>query len=74
MLDHDSIVRHTEATGREFVFVRDPIAFTVNNLSAKLSMESVAREMEHRFKASGKMDAWTRMDLHSKTYKTTNRR
>ena len=52
-LDHDSIVRHTEAMGCEFVFGRDPIAFTVNNLSAKLSMESVAREI----KASGR--EWT---------------
>ena len=71
--DHDSIV-HTEATGREFVFGRDPIALTVNNLSAKLNMEKVAREVEHRFKTRGRKDAWTRMDLHSKTHKATNRR
>ena len=30
-LDRDSIVRHTEAVGREFMFGRDPIALTVNN-------------------------------------------
>ena len=71
--EHDSIV-HTEATGREFVFGRDPIALTVNNLSAKLNMEKVAREVEHRFKTRGRKDAWTRMDLHSKTHKATNRR
>ena len=54
-LEHDSIVRHTD----KFVFGRDPIAFTINNLSAKLDMENVAREVDHRFKASGRMNAWT---------------
>ena len=44
-LEHDSIVRHTEAMGCEFMFGRDPIAFTGNNLSAKVSMEKVATEM-----------------------------
>ena len=58
-LDHDSIVRHTEVMGCELLFRRDPIAFTVNNME------------KSSFKTSGKMDAWTRMDLHSKTYKTT---
>ena len=53
-LDHDSSVRHTEAVGCEFVFGRDPIAFTVNNPSAKLSIEGVPQEMGHRFKASGR--------------------
>ena len=32
-LDHDSIVRPTEATGFEFKFGRNPLAFTVNNLN-----------------------------------------
>ena len=72
-LDHDSIVQHTDAVGCEFIFGRDPIALTVSNLSAKLNMENAAREAEYRFKTSGRMDAWTRMDLHSTTYKTTNR-
>ena len=36
-LDHDSIVRHTEA-----MFGRDPIAFTVNNPSATVSMQKLA--------------------------------
>ena len=30
--ERDSIVRHTEAMRCEFVFGRDPIAFTVNSL------------------------------------------
>ena len=42
---HDSIVRHTEAMGCEFVFGRDPVALTVNKLIAKLNMENVAREL-----------------------------
>ena len=63
-----SIVRHPEAMGCDFTFGRDPIPLTVNNSTAKVDMENLAR-----FKTSGRMDAWTRMDLHSKTYKTTNR-
>ena len=39
-LDHD-----TEAMGCEFMFGRDPVAFTVNNLSAKVSMETMAIEI-----------------------------
>ena len=35
--------------------------------------EKVALEVGNWFKASGRMDAWTRMDLHSKTCKTTNK-
>ena len=56
-----------------FMFGRDPIALTVNNLSAKVSMENLAMGMESRFNTEGRMDAWTRLDLHSKTYKTTNK-
>ena len=36
VLDHGSIKRHTEPMGCEF-FLRGPFAFTVNNLSARLS-------------------------------------
>ena len=54
-------------------FGKDPTALTVNNLSAKVNMENMAREVEYRFKTSGRMDAWTRMDLHSSNIKTTNR-
>ena len=42
-------------------------------LCAKVSMEKLAMDMESEFKTKGRMDAWTRMDLHSETYKTTNR-
>ena len=70
---HHSIRRHTEAMGCEFMFGRDPIAFTVNNFGAHVIMGKEASEVENGFKASGRMDAWTRMDLHSKTYKTTNK-
>ena len=59
--------------GCEFMFGRDPIALTVNNLNTKVKPENLARVVENRFKTSGRMDAWTRMDLHSTTYKTTNR-
>ena len=38
-----------------------------------MSMEKVLLEVENWFKANGRMDAWTRTDLHSKTYKTTNK-
>ena len=72
-LEHDSIRRNTEAMGCQFTLGKDPIAFTVNNLSAKLSMEKLAVEMETRFRRKGRMGAWTRMDLHSRTYKTTKR-
>ena len=70
-LDHDRIVRHTVAIGWDSCL--GPIAFTVNNLSANVIMEKVAREVENRFKASERMDAWTRMDFHIKTCKTTNK-
>ena len=73
-LEHDSIRRHTEAMGCEFVFGRDPIAFTVHNSSEKVRIEKLAMEIESLFKTKGRMDAWTRMDLHSKTCKTTHRR
>ena len=46
-LDHDSILRHTEAMGCEYMFGRDPIALTVNSLNAKVDMENLAREMEY---------------------------
>ena len=38
--------RHTESMGCEFMFERDPCAFTVNNLSATLSVKKLATEME----------------------------
>ena len=62
-LEHDSIVRHTEAMGCECMFGRDPIALTVRILNAKVNMENFAQEVEYRSKTSGRMDAWTRMDL-----------
>ena len=73
LLKRGSIVRHTEAMGCEFMSGRDPAAFAVNDLNTKVNMENLAREVEHRFKTSGRMDAWTRIDLHSKTCVTTNR-
>ena len=73
-LDHDCIRRHTESLGSECMFGRDPHAFTVNNLSATLSMKKLAMEPERWFGAKGRMDAWTRMDLHSKTVKTKKTR
>ena len=42
-------------------------------LSAKVRNEILAMEMESLFKTKRRMDAWTRMDLYSKTYKTTNK-
>ena len=72
-LDHDSIRRHTESMGSAFMFGRDSLAFTVNNLSPTLSIKKLAMEMERRFGTKGRVDAWTRMDLHSKTYQTTNK-
>ena len=72
-LDHDSIKRHNESMGCEFMFEKDPFALTVNNLSATLSMKMLAMEVERRFWTKGRMDAWTRMDAHSKTYKTTSK-
>ena len=68
-----SIKRHTESMGCEFMSERDLFAFTVNNLSATLGMKKLATEMERRFGTKGRMDAWTRMDMHSKTYKTTSK-
>ena len=62
-VEHDSIVRHTDAMGCECMFGRDPIALTVRNLNAKVNMENFAQEVEYRSKTSGRMDAWTRMDL-----------
>ena len=61
-LDHDSTVRHTEAMGCEFMFGREPVVFIDNKLSAKASLKKLALEVESRFKTSGRMDAWTRMD------------
>ena len=74
-LDQDSIVRHIEAMGCELMFRRDPIAFSVNNLRAKVGMEKSAfgSGEQFEFKPSGRMDAWTRKDLHSKTFKTKNK-
>ena len=54
------------------MFGKDPLAFTVNNISATLNMETVALEVEKRF-GKGRMDVWTRMDLHDKTHKTKNK-
>ena len=72
-LDHGSIRRHIEAMGCELMFWREPIASAVNTLSAKVRKEILAMEMESLFKTKRRMDAWTRMDLHSKTYKTRNK-
>ena len=41
------------------MFGRDPIAFTANNLSAKVSIENLTLEAESRFKTNERMDAWT---------------
>ena len=38
-----------------------------------MSMETVALEVENWFKANGRMDAWTRTDLHSKAYNIINK-
>ena len=72
-LDHDSIRRHTEHMDSEFTHGKGPLALTVYSLSATLSMVKVAMEVEKRFGTIGRMDAWTRMDMHSKTYKTPNK-
>ena len=66
--------KDTESMGNEFMFARDPLAFTVNNSRATLSLKKLAMEMERRFGTKRRMDAWTRMDLHRKTFKTTERR
>ena len=47
-----------------FMFERDPFAFAVNNFSATLSMKKLAMKMERRFGTKGRMDAWTRVDMH----------
>ena len=52
----DSVRRHTETMRCAFVFGRDPMAFSVNNLSANVSMEKAAMEM----------DEWT--PGHAQTY------
>ena len=39
-LPQDSVMRHTEAMGCEYMFGKDPIAFTVNNLCANVSLET----------------------------------
>ena len=72
-LDHDSVRQHTGTMGSEFMFRRDPLALTVNNLSATLSMKKLPMEVERRFGTRRRMDAWTRTDMHSRTYKTTNK-
>ena len=36
-------------------------------------MEKAAMEVEKQFGTRGRMDAWTRIDMHSRTYKTTNK-
>ena len=73
-LDHDSIRKDTESMGSEFVFGKgEPLALTVNNLGATLSMKKLAMETERQFGTKGRMDAWTRMDLQSKSYKTTHK-
>ena len=37
VLDHDSIARHTDAMGCEFMSGSDPTAFTLDNLSGNVS-------------------------------------
>ena len=66
-LEHDSIRRHTEAMGCEFCG-RDPIALTVNSLSATVSMEIFAMEMESLFKTK---EGWTREQERTCTAKLT---
>ena len=51
------------------MFGRNSIYFTVNNLSAKVIMGKLV--LESRFKTGGRMDAWTRKDLHTKLYDVT---
>ena len=41
-LDHDSIKRHTESIGCGFMFEKDPFALTVDNVSAALSVKTLA--------------------------------
>ena len=72
-LNHDSIKRHTESMGCELMFERDPFALTVNNLSVTLSMKKLATETERLFGTKARIDAWTRMDMHSNTYDTTSK-
>ena len=36
-------------------------------------MKKLAMEMERRFGTRGRMDVWTRTEMRSKTYKTTNK-
>ena len=56
-LEHDSIRRHTEAMGCEIMFGRDPIAFTVNDLSAKVSM----RNWQQKWRTDSEQEeVWTR--------------
>ena len=59
--------------GGEFQVGRGPIALTVNNMSSKANMERLEQEVKAEFETTVRMDAWTRTDFNSKTYKTANR-
>ena len=72
-LDHASIVKHTEAMGGEFMAWVDPLAFTVNSISARVSMEKLAQDVVIRVNTIGRIDAWKRTNLNNKTFTTTNK-
>ena len=74
-LEHDSVRRHTEAMGCEFMFGRDPIAFTAHNhnMSANVIMAKVVLEAEEQFKASGRMGRVDTHGLVQQSNKTTNK-
>ena len=76
-LEHDSIRRHTEAMGCEFVFGRDPIAFTVHNLSAKVRIEKIGngnREPVQDKRKNGRLDkdGLAQQNLHHHTQERTD--
>ena len=66
-IDHDSIVRYTEALELRSNRTHG------HQHECKSKCGKLSLEVESRFKTSGRMDAWSRMDLHSKTSKTTNK-
>ena len=56
-----------------FRFGRDPIALTVNNMSARVNMEKCAQGDGTKFKTTG---GWTRghdTDVNHRTYDITNK-
>ena len=59
VLDHDSILRHTEAMGAELRIGRDPIAITVNLYECRSVSEKLAQEVGIKFKTIGRIQAWT---------------